>query len=132
MKIQLVKRKPGSKTDLACEVIPLPNVHTLRQLLIAITTYEYERQHQPESIQALNENEIRQQAMMGKVSFERFNKNKEGLNQAVKTMLQDFTDGLFRIFIREEACMGLDENLLLDDMDEVICLRLVMLAGRLW
>lgn len=132
MNIQLVKRKAGSKTELAREIIPLPSVNTLRQVLIAITTYEYKKQHQPQTIQALQKDEIKQQAMMGKVSFERFNKEQEGIDQAIKTMLQDFTDGLFRIFIQEEACMDLDGELLLQDMDEVVCLRLVMLAGRLW
>ena len=51
---------------------------------------------------------------------------------AVQVMLQDFEDGLFRIYFNGEECLDLKGKLAVKDEDEVVLIRLVMLAGRMW
>ena len=54
------------------------------------------------------------------------------IKAAVQVMLQDFEDGLFRVYLNGEECLDLKGKLAVKDEDEVVLLRFVMLAGRMW
>ena len=54
------------------------------------------------------------------------------MDKALEVMVQDFLDGLFRVFINGEEYKALDEKLKLQGENEVVFIRFVMMAGRLW
>ena len=133
MNIMLIKRKAGSRKDITKTPYKIPKVKTLRELLLHITEIEYHRQFEEESKDFLTQDEIKQQEVEGKIVFgNRYDTRKESLDHAYQTMLQDFTDGLFRVYIQQEEVKELDALLNLQNDDEVVFLKLVMLAGRLW
>ena len=47
-------------------------------------------------------------------------------------MLQDFHDGLIRVFINQREYCDLEEEITLLEENEVVLIQLVMMAGRLW
>ncbi len=50
-------------------------------------------------------------------------------NEAVKTAIQGFEDGLFRIFLFDRELTALDEPLILHENDQLTFIRLTMLTG---
>ena len=132
MKITVIQRKPGSRKELGRVPYDIGEVHSLRELLYAMCEILYRRQFETETNKVLDASSIKQQAACGKVVFEAYNTQKEELAKAKQRMIQDFQDGLFRVFIREEEVCDVDAPLILTEGDEVVFLRLVMLAGRLW
>lgn len=133
MEIQIVKRKAGRHSELAREVMEVSDVSTLRELLIQITKKTIEQQYAQKEAVQLNNEEIKAQAVSGKVTFQQlYQDQRVAIDQSVATMIQDYEDGLFRVFIEGEECVFLDDPLYLKEHDECVFLRLIMLAGRLW
>lgn len=133
MRLHVIRKKASSFRELGRETVELPDVSTLGELLTAFTVFEFKRSHEKRELTALNEEEIQQQAGLGRVKFAEVYNNKQGdMEKAVKVMLQDYEDGLFRVYRNGEECTGLDEELEVKDDDEIVFVRLVMLAGRLW
>lgn len=133
MNIMLIKRKAGTRKDIGKTSYEIPEVKTLRELLLHITEIEYRRQFESEPKAVLTQNEIKQQETQGKIVFgNRYDTRRTSLDQAYQTVLQDFADGLFRVFICQEEVSDLDDVLNLKENDEIVFLKLVMLAGRLW
>lgn len=133
MNIMLIRRKAGSRKDIGKTAYDIPEAKTLRELLMQIIEIEYCRQFEEAGKERLSKEEIDEQKTQGKIVFgNRYDTRKSSLDQAYKTMLQDFKDGLFRVFIRQEEVTDLDAQLNLQNDDEVVFLKLVMLAGRLW
>lgn len=132
MKITVIQRKAGSRKELDRIPYEIGQVSTLRELLYAMCEVLYRRQFETEPKKVLDARDIQQQEASGKVVFEAYNTQKESLDSAKQRMLQDFMDGLFRVFIREKEVCELDAPINLADGDEVVWIRLVMLAGRLW
>lgn len=133
MIIQVVKRKAGSHKELGRQLMELPQVTTLRELLIQVATMTFEEQFAKKEITALSNEEISAGKLNGKIAFQSlYNDHSQSLSSAIATMLQDYEDGLFRVFLQGEECTGLDGDLRIQDNDELVFLRLIMLAGRLW
>lgn len=59
-------------------------------------------------------------------------KNTGTLEHAVQVMIQDFEDGLFRVYLNGTECTDLKEHLGVKDEDEIVFIRFIMLAGRMW
>lgn len=110
---------------------------TVAELIVAIVirqVEEYnERLEQNDLLKYLTDEEIKDRATTGKVSFE-FNYN--GLpadaEKAVRNALQSFEDGIFRVFLNEEELESPDQIIDLEEEDKLTFIRLTMLAGRMW
>ena len=77
--------------------------------------------------------DIKDLAQLGKVSFSSlYNINKKDLDDLIEIMFQDFTDGLYKVFINGQEYENLNEHIQIKNDDEIVFIRFVMLAGRLW
>lgn len=131
---QLGKRRNAVEDK---EVLLDPVPGTVAELIVAIVirqVEEYnERLEQNDLLKYLTDEEIKDRATTGKVSFE-FNYN--GLpadtEKAVRNALQSFEDGIFRVFLNEEELESSDQIIDLKEEDKLIFIRLTMLAGRMW
>lgn len=133
MNITLIKRKAGTRKDIGKESYTIPESRTLRELLLHITVIEFRKQFEKDPKAFLTNKDIEDQKYQGKIVFgNQYDTRKESLDKAYQTVLQDFSDGLFRVFIRKEEVTDLDALVNLQEEDEVVFLKLVMLAGRLW
>jgi len=133
MKIKIVKRKASSYKELGHEVIEIENVKTLKDLLVYIVNHEYSKQHSTHEIELFTDEKMTSMSKSGKLTFGcLYNEEKDGLEKAIRVMLQDFQDGLFRVYIRQKEYIDLDQKLSLQENDEVVLIRFVMMAGRLW
>lgn len=133
MKLNIVKKKAASLRELGRETVEISEVSTLKELLNSLTAIEFQKQHQIQAAEVLDADDIQYQARLGRVSFGgHYNQERGNLEKAAQVMLQDFEDGLFRVYINQEECTDLEEPLKLRDGDEITFIRLVMLAGRMW
>lgn len=88
MKFRIVKKQASSLKEIEYEPLELENVKAVKDLLIQILIYEYNKQQLLETKQVLSKNNIDQQAGLGKVTFStRYNTNKDSLSKAINTML---------------------------------------------
>lgn len=132
MKLKIVKKKASSLRELGSETVTVKDALTLYELLKEVCRYEYDRQNNMR-LQSLSKSEIDAFAQSGKISFgDKYNKNTTDFQKAVETMTGDLKDGLFRVFFNGSECLSLEEKLDIKDENEVVFIRLVMLAGRLW
>lgn len=132
MKINIIKKKAGSLKDLGKEMIEVPKVSTLKELLIAIFYNEYNHLYNNQ-MKVLTEKDIKDLAQLGKVSFSSlYNINKKDLDDLIEIMFQDFTNGLYKVFINGQEYENLNEHIQIKNDDEIVFIRFVMLAGRLW
>lgn len=131
MKFNIIKRKASSFKELGRECIELNNIYTLQDLLIAFTKYEKDKMVK-QNASPMHKNEISDKAKARKVTFHLYNDNTEDTNKAIKTVLQDFQDGIFRVFINEKEYTDLTMPLSLKEENDIVFIKLVMLAGRLW
>ena len=132
-----VKQAGKRKNLLADKIYELEkSPETLRELITEIVVQnieEYNSSTDNTIIAYLIEKEIGEAAKIGKVGFgERKNKNKQDLGEAVENAVYSFTDGLYFVLINGEKQEELDKVIALNDGDEVVFIRLVMLAGRMW
>ena len=133
---QLGKRRNAVEDK---EVLLDPVPGTVTELIVAIVirqVEEYnERLEQNDLLKYLTDEEIKDRATTGKVSFE-FNYNYNGLpadtEKAVRNALQSFEDGIFRVFLNEEELESSDQIIDLKEEDKLTFIRLTMLAGRMW
>lgn len=133
MKIQIIKRKAASLRELGREIAEIEKVSSLRELLTELTRYELGKQGMNREASVLQETDIQNQSKLGRVAFGiSYNENKPDMDKAIETMVQDFEDGLFRVFINEKEYTELDGSVQITDGAEVALVRLVMLAGRMW
>lgn len=132
MKIKLIKKKASSMKELSHEEIELDNIKTLKDLLIQMTIQEFYKQHTSKQ-KVLTQNDINEQAHLGKVTMGNlYNEEKEEITKAIDVMIQDYQDGLFRVYFNQKECLDLDEKLVFLDNNEVVIIKLMMMAGRLW
>lgn len=144
MRLNVIRKKASSLRELGRESLEIPAVSTLEELLAEMTVSEFRKRSQGRADgqqdggfnsgrDLLSKEEIGQQAALGRVRFsESYQENMGDLEQAVQVMLQDFKDGLFRVYLNGKECLALEEKLDIKDGDEVALIRLVMLAGRMW
>ena len=132
MKINIIKKKASSLKDLGKETIEIPSVSTLKELLLVIFYNEYNHLYNNQ-IKTLTEKDIKYLAKLGKISFSNlYNTDKKDLDDLIEIMFQDFTDGLYKVFINGQEYENLNEHIQIEDNDEIVFIRFVMLAGRLW
>lgn len=110
---------------------------TVRELLamtVQICVEQYgERQQKSESPNPLSDEEIEDQATVGRIAFGlTYNNKKPDIKKAVDTAIQAFKDGLYRVFIDETELEELDTELGLREGQTLTFIRLTMLAGRTW
>lgn len=129
MKITVIKRKASSHKELGKATFEIHEVDTLRAFLLEMTRVQMQEKEEQD---ILSRNEIQNQASSGRVRFHLYNEQKDTLEKAEKRVLQDFQDGLFRVFIQGEEVEDLDAHLDIHEEDEVVFLQLMMLSGRLW
>ena len=118
MKIKVVKRKAASNKELSHELYEIPDVKYLHELLYQIMLKELSGT--PELSSA------------GKIVYETYQKQKYTAEQAWNIVKQDFEDGLFRVFFNQEKYGKLEDTLKVKEENELVIIRLVMMAGRLW
>ena len=111
MVIKVKKRKAGSYRDLAFEEYKVGNVNTLGELLEEIVCIE---------LQKVKENK------------DLYNTKTYSKEKAIEIMKQDFEDGLFRVFFNGSEYTAYEEKLEKQEENELVFIRLVMMAGRLW
>jgi len=84
-------------------------------------------------ISFLTEAEITDASTVGKVSFGRIYSNQMAdVERALKTAVQGFEDGLFRVMIGENEAVDLDAPLEIPAGETLTFIRLTFLSGRLW
>lgn len=144
MRLNVIRKKASSLRELGREPLEIPDVSTLEGLLTEMTAAEFRRRGQGNGKECrggsldcaqrpLPKQEIGQQAALGRVRFSGSDQENMGdQEKAVQVMLQDFQDGLFRVYLNGKECLALEEELDVRDGDEVVLIRLVMLAGRMW
>lgn len=133
MIVNVVKKKASSLKELGCQQIDIPRVKTLKELLIALCVHEYDSLYQTNKLNLLTSKDIEMQARLGRVKFAAlYNKETVDINQAINVMLQDYQDGLFRVYLDDQECDELEEDIKIEDNSKIVLIRLVMLAGRLW
>lgn len=144
MRLNVIRKKASSLRELGRESLELPAVSTLEELLTEMTVSEFRKRNESRAARqrggdldsaqdTLSGEEIRQQAGLGRVRFSAsYQENMGDMETAIQVMLQDFKDGLFRVYLNGRECLDLKERLDITDGDDVALIRLVMLAGRMW
>lgn len=131
---QAGKRKEYiTKKELALKKGPA----SLRELIkdiIGENVVEYNKKTvEPLIVRFLTFDEIEDQVQTGKIGFgERINQQRADADKAIETAMEAFTDGLYRVFIKDQEITTLDEPLAIKDGDVLTFIRFTMLAGRMW
>lgn len=133
MKINIIKKKSSSLKELSHEEVEFNNILTLKDLLIQMTIHEFYKQQSAFNDNVLTQDHIDNQAKFGKVTVGTlYNDNKEEITRVIDVMLQDYQDGLFRVYLNKRECTDLNERLIFKKENEVVIIKLIMMAGRLW
>lgn len=118
MRVYVVKRKASSNKELGRAVYNLPDIKKVEELLREVMKAEL-----------YSEQEL---SSSGKFAFETWQKEKYSEEKAWEILKQDFEDALFRVFFNQQEYTNLTEELKFQEENELVIIRLVMLAGRLW
>jgi hypothetical protein len=110
---------------------------TLRELLTEVIMQNVKmfngQDEEKPLISYLTRLEIEDQSASGKVGFGSiYNHKKAHETEAVQTGIQAFVDGLFLVFLNDGEIKELDAPLKISEDDELVFIRLTMLAGRMW
>lgn len=129
----------GKRTDiLAPTPYTIPDgICSLRQLLNAVVQKEVAQYNSKETeaqlIPFLTQQELEDQAKIGKVSFGTvYSDKKANPDKAVTNAIQCWEDGLVRVFMNEEELTDLDAPLTVEAQAVLTFLRLTFLAGSIW
>lgn len=131
MKFNIIRKKASSYKELSIEKVELNNITTLFDLLYEVSMYEYTKQNKKDISFYLKE-ELKNHAKEGKIMFKKYNEETQSFKKAFETILQDFKDGIFRVYLNEVECTTLEETLTLKEDNNLVFIKLVMLSGRLW
>lgn len=110
---------------------------SLRQLLTAVVQKEAAQYNNKEAeaqlIPFLTQQELEDQAKIGKVSFGTiYSDKKADPGKAVTNAIQCWEDGLVRVFMNEEELTDLDAPLTIEAQSVLTFIRLTFLAGSIW
>ncbi|KZE51754.1 hypothetical protein AV540_12875 [Brevibacillus parabrevis] len=133
--VKSIGKRKNALSRIPVELLPSPR--TLRELIAGLVEWNIrgllEKQQQVALVPYLTAEEVQEQAEIGKVGFGAvYNDGVPDVQQAVDTAILAFEDGLYRVFVREQEIIALDESLVLNEDDEIVLIRFTMLAGRLW
>jgi len=129
MKINVIKRKASSYIDLSKEKIEVQNPKTLLELLENVMFNEIDYFNTKDK--PINNKEMMKKTKSGKVYFG-VNGTLPSKKEAREVLIQDFKDGLFRVFLNEEEETDLNKEIHLKEDDTLILIKFIMLSGRLW
>ena len=112
-------------------------VCSLRQLLSAVVQKEVAQYNSKETeaqlIPFLTQQELDDQAKIGKVSFGTiYSDKKADPGKAVANAIQCWEDGLVRVFMNDEELAELDAPLTIEAQAVFTFMRLTFLAGSIW
>ena len=129
----------GKRKDiLAPALYTIPDgICSLRQLLTAVVQKEVDRYNNKEAeaqlIPFLTQQELDDQAKIGKVSFGTiYSDKKADPGKAVANAIQCWEDGLVRVFMNDEELTDLDAKLVIEEQAIFTFMRLTFLAGSIW
>lgn len=133
-----VKSASSSKKYLNQRPVALPEtIATLQELVeeliiqnvkAALASHE-----QGNIISFLTAKDTENQLATGKVGFQdMYGKQETDMEMALKEAESAFKDGLYRVFINDIEVMEYKETIKLAENDNLVFMRLTMLAGRLW
>lgn len=110
---------------------------SLRQLLTAVVQKEVAQYNSKEAeaqlIPFLTQQELEDQAKIGKVSFGTiYSDKKADPGKAVTNAIGCWEDGLVRVFMNEEELTDLDAPLSIEAQSVLTFIRLTFLAGSIW
>lgn len=110
---------------------------SLRQLLTAVVQNEVAQYNSKEAeaqlIPFLTQQELEDQAKIGKVSFGTiYSDKKADPGKAVTNAIGCWEDGLVRVFMNEEELTDLDALLTIEAQSVLTFIRLTFLAGSIW
>lgn len=110
---------------------------TVAELIVAVVCWQVEeyneRLEQSELLNYLTDEEVRQKSVVGKIGFgDIYNRVPAQADNAVRTALQAFEDGIFRLFVNETELDSLQTELSLQEGDTLTFIRLTLLTGRIW
>ncbi|MEE1031040.1 MAG: hypothetical protein U0L12_02745 [Ruminococcus sp.] len=113
------------------------NVQTVRELITEIVKMEVKKYNDKgtdvQIIPFLTQEELEEQAQVGKVGFGRiYSEKKADERKAIENALQCFGDGIVRIFQNEEELAGLETKIQIKEQDVFTFMKFVFLAGRMW
>lgn len=139
MKINIQMKTAGKRRPIL-EHVPYEindTAKTLRELLTELVNIEVERYNAKgvdvQLIPFLSEEELKEQATVGKVGFGRiYSDKKADADKAVENAIQCFEDGMVRVFCGERELTELDGETGLKEGDELTFIRLTFLTGRMW
>lgn len=139
MEVYVRVKALGKRKDiLAPTPYTIPDgICSLRQLLIGFVRNEVENYNNKEVdaqlIPFLTQQELKDQAETGKVSFGRLYSDKKADPQkAAANALQCWEDGLVRVFMNEEELTDLDAPINVIDGTVFTFIRLTFLSGSMW
>ena len=129
----------GKRKDiLAPALYTIPDgICSLRQLLTAVVQKEVDRYNNKEAeaqlIPFLTQQELDDQAKIGKVSFGSiYSDKKADPGKAVANAIGCWEDGLVRVFMNDEELTDLDAKLVIEEQAIFTFMRLTFLAGSIW
>lgn len=129
----------GKRKDiLAPALYTIPDgICSLRQLLTAVVQKEVDRYNNKEAeaqlISFLTQQELDDQAKIGKVSFGSiYSDKKADPGKAVANAIGCWEDGLVRVFMNDEELTDLDAKLVIEEQAIFTFMRLTFLAGSIW
>jgi hypothetical protein len=100
--------------------------------LVSIQVQTYNQQGHGAALQFLTNQGIEDRAAIGKVGFQTiYNEEKADLAKSIQMALQAFEDGLFKVFINETE-QEIQAPFSLKEGDQLVFIKLTMLAGRMW
>lgn len=118
MKVNVVKRKAASNKELSHVMYEIPDIKLLKDLLYEIMMVE---------LSAVSE-----VFSSDKENCDTYKKRRYHPDQAWTILKQDFEDGLFRVYFNQDEYINLEEPLKIQEENELVIIKLVMMAGRLW
>lgn len=139
MEIYVSVKALGKRKDILAPVpyiIP-DGIDSLRQLLTAVVQREVDNYNSKEAemqlIPFLTQQELDDQATVGKISFGRiYSDKKANPHKAIENALQCWEDGLVRVFMNDEELTELDAQFDIPDQAVFTFMRLTFLAGSMW
>ncbi|MDO4454859.1 MAG: hypothetical protein Q4B90_10265 [Eubacteriales bacterium] len=118
MKVNVVKRKAASHKELSHVVYEIHDVKYLKELLYEIMVMELSSTPEISS--------------PGKLAYNIWQEKEYHVDQAWTILKQDFEDGLFRVYFNGDEYTNLEDSLKIQEENELVIIKLVMIAGRLW
>ena len=126
-------RDPLIQKEYILEKLPV-NLKELISELVAINVEEFNRKPTEQTLFAyLTEERMSEMAESGKVGFDgKWNEKRQDSSQAIDNALLSFEDGIFRVFIDTVEIENLNRKIEIRDGSELVFIKLVSLAGRMY